>query len=47
MHVSEPLSYAGELYSRRTHIAHIQESLRKTEAVLCIEGSTSAGKPEG
>ena len=34
MHVSVPLSYAGELYSLRIHIAHIQESLRKAEAVL-------------
>jgi TRAP transporter TAXI family solute receptor len=34
LHVSVPLSYAGELYNLRTHIAHVQESLRKTEAIL-------------
>ena len=38
MHVSVPLSYAGELYTLRMHIAHIQESLKKAEAVLCGEG---------
>jgi hypothetical protein len=47
MRVSVPLSYAGELYNLRTHIAHVQESLRKTEAVLRGEGNTSTGKPEG
>jgi hypothetical protein len=45
MHVSVPLSYAGELYSLRLHIAHIQESLRKTEASLRGEGNTPTGKP--
>ena len=39
MQVSVPLSYAGELYSLRTHIAHVQESLSKTEAVLRKEGN--------
>ena len=34
MHVSVPLSYAGELYTLRIHIAHIQESLKRAEAVL-------------
>ena len=43
LHVSVPLSYAGELYSLRTHIGYIQESLRKTEAVLCGEGKNSTG----
>jgi TRAP transporter TAXI family solute receptor len=43
LHVSVPLSYAGELYSLRTHITHVQESLRKTEAVLRGEGNTSTG----
>ena len=38
MRVSVPLSYAGELYNLRTHIAHVQESLRKTEKVLRGEG---------
>ncbi|HXZ35412.1 MAG TPA: TAXI family TRAP transporter solute-binding subunit [Thermodesulfobacteriota bacterium] len=38
MHVPVPLSYAGELYNLRIHIAHIQESLRKAEAVLRGEG---------
>jgi hypothetical protein len=38
MHVSVPLSYAGELYTLRIHIAHVQESLRKAEAVLRGEG---------
>jgi TRAP transporter TAXI family solute receptor len=38
MHVSVPLSYAGELYALRIHIAHVQESLRKVEAVLRGEG---------
>jgi TRAP transporter TAXI family solute receptor len=38
MHVPVPLSYAGELYTLRIHIAHIQESLRKAEAVLRGEG---------
>jgi TRAP transporter TAXI family solute receptor len=47
MYVSVPLSYAGELYSLRIHIAHVQESLRKVEAILQGEGSTSIGKPEG
>jgi uncharacterized protein YicC (UPF0701 family) len=47
MHVSVPLSYAGELYNLRTHIAHVQESLRKTEAVLRREGNTSTIKPGG
>ncbi len=37
-HVSVPFSYAGELYSLRIHIAHVQESLRKAEAVLRGEG---------
>jgi uncharacterized protein len=37
-HVAVPLSYAGELYSLRVHIAHVQESLRKAEAVLRGEG---------
>jgi TRAP transporter TAXI family solute receptor len=37
-HVAVPLSYAGELYSLRIHIAHVQESLRKVEAVLRGEG---------
>ena len=32
--VSVPLSYAGELYTLRIHIAHVQESLRKAEKVL-------------
>jgi len=47
MQVSVPHSYAGELYNLRTHIAHVQESLRKTEAVLRGEGNTSTVKPEG
>ncbi len=47
MHVSVPLSYAGELYSLRLHIAHVRESLRRAEAVLRGEGNTSTGKPEG
>jgi TRAP transporter TAXI family solute receptor len=38
LHVSVPLSYAGELYSLRTHIAHVQESLRRAEAGLRGEG---------
>ena len=38
-HVSVPLSYAGELYNLRIHIAHVQESLRRAEAV-----SRGAGK---
>ena len=44
LHVSVPLSYAGELYSLRTHIAYVQESVRKTEAVLRGEGKTSTGE---
>jgi TRAP transporter TAXI family solute receptor len=36
--VSVPLSYAGELYSLRVHIAHVQESLRRAGAVLRGEG---------
>jgi TRAP transporter TAXI family solute receptor len=47
MRVSVPLSYAGELYSLRIHIAHVQESLGKTEAVLRGDGNTSTGKPKG
>jgi TRAP transporter TAXI family solute receptor len=47
LHVSVPLSYAGELYSLRIHIAHVQESLRKIEALLRGEGNTSTVKPEG
>jgi hypothetical protein len=47
IHVSVPLSYAGELYNLRSHIADVQESLRKTEAVLRGEGNTSTGKPKG
>jgi hypothetical protein len=43
MRVSVPLSYAGELYNLRTHIAHVQESLRKTGAVMRGEGKTSTG----
>ena len=41
MRVSVPLSYAGELYSLRTHIAHVRESLNKTGEVLSGEGNTS------
>lgn len=41
-HVSVPLSYAGELYTLRIHIAHIQESLKKAEAVLSGEGKQKA-----
>jgi TRAP-type uncharacterized transport system substrate-binding protein len=37
-HVAVPLSYAGELYSLRIHITHVQESLRKVEVVLRGEG---------
>ena len=37
-HVAVPLSYAGELYSLRVHIAHVQESLREVERVLRGEG---------
>jgi hypothetical protein len=29
MHVAVPLSYAGELYALRIHIAHVQESLTR------------------
>jgi hypothetical protein len=47
MRVSVPLSYAGELYSLRIHIAHVQESLRKIDAVLRGEGNPSTGKPGG
>ena len=47
MQVSVPLSYAGELYSLRLHIAHVQESLKKTEAVLRNEGNPSVGKMKG
>lgn len=42
MHVSVPLSYAGELYNLRIHIAHIQESLKRAEAVLRGEGKQKA-----
>jgi hypothetical protein len=45
MRVSVPLSYAGELYSLRIHITHVQESLRKIDAVLRGEGNTSTGTP--
>jgi len=38
MHVSVPLSYAAELYNLRVHIAHIEESLKRAEAVLRGEG---------
>ena len=44
MRVSVLLSYAGELYNLRTHIAHVQESLRKTETVLRGKGNTSTGE---
>ena len=44
MQVSVPLSYAGELYNLRIHIAHVRESLRKTEAVLRGEGNTATGE---
>jgi hypothetical protein len=47
MHVSVPLSYAGELYNLRIHIAHIQESLKRAEAVLRGEGKTSTGEKKG
>jgi hypothetical protein len=36
--VSVPLSYAGELYSLRVHVAHVQESLRRAGAVFRGEG---------
>jgi TRAP transporter TAXI family solute receptor len=36
MHISVPPSYAGELYNLRTHIAYIQESLKKIEATLGV-----------
>ena len=42
MHVSVPLSYAGELYALRLHIAHVQESLRKAEEVLHSGGKDSS-----
>ena len=41
MHVSVPLSYAGELYTLRLHIAHVQESLRRAEEVLRSGGKES------
>ena len=47
LHVSVPLSYAGELYSLRTHIAHVQESLRRAEAGLRGAGKTSRGEEKG
>lgn len=47
MHVSVPLSYAGELYSLRIHIAHVQESLRKTESGLLGQGKDPSGKARG
>ena len=42
--VAVPLSYAGELYSLRVHIAHVQDSLRRAEAVLHGEGKSSKGE---
>lgn len=42
--LSVPLSYSGELYNLRIHIAHVQESLRKTQALLRGEGNSSTGK---
>ena len=44
MHVSVPHAYAGELYSLRIHIAHVQESLKKTEAILRVGGNDVPGK---
>jgi hypothetical protein len=44
IHVSVPLSYAGELYNLRIHIAQVRESLRKTEGVLRGEGNTATGE---
>jgi len=46
-HVAVPLSYAGELYSLRVHIAHVQESLRKVEAVLRGKGKISTEQEKG
>jgi uncharacterized protein len=42
--VAVPLSYAGELYSLRVHIAHVQESLRRAEVGLRGEGKFSKGE---
>ncbi len=39
MNVSVPLSYAGELYTLRIHIAQVQGALRKAEADLRGEGN--------
>jgi len=45
--VAVPLSYAGELYSLRVHIAQVQESLRKVEAVLRGKGKISTEQEKG
>jgi hypothetical protein len=41
VHVSVPLSYAGELYSLRIHIAYVRESLKRTESALLGQGKDS------
>jgi hypothetical protein len=46
-HVAVPLSYAGELYTLRIHIAHVQESLRRAAAVLRGEGKISTEQKNG
>jgi TRAP transporter TAXI family solute receptor len=40
MHISVPLSYAGELYNLRIHIAHVRDSLERHERGL--NGETNA-----
>jgi hypothetical protein len=47
MHVSVPVSYAGELYILRTHITYVQESLRRAEEALRSEGNPSPEKVKG
>jgi TRAP transporter TAXI family solute receptor len=46
-HVAVPLSYAGELYTLRIHIAHVQESLIRAAAVLRGEGKISTEQKNG
>ncbi len=45
MNISVPLSYAGELYSLRMHIAHVHESLKQIEANFPVEANASSRKP--
>ena len=43
MHVTVPLSYAGELYNLRSHIDLVKEALGRKEVALNGEFAESGG----